>query len=179
MKKYLVTGAAGFIASNIIDELLTKNAKVIGLDNLSTGFQENLDAINNHQNSHNFEFIKGDIRNLQTCQKACTDVDYVLHLAALGSVPRSMEEPLLYNENNITGTLNMLIAAKDNKVKRLVFSSSSSVYGDTIELPKTETMVPLPKSPYAISKITGEYYCTAFNAAYGLPTVILRYFNAI
>jgi UDP-N-acetylglucosamine/UDP-N-acetylgalactosamine 4-epimerase len=177
MKTYLVTGAAGFIASNIVDQLLTQNAKVIGLDNLSTGFQENLDAIESHPNSQNFQFIKGDIRDLETCQKACKNVDYVLHLAALGSVPRSMEMPLLYDENNITGTLNMLIAAKDNKAKRFIFSSSSSVYGDTLVLPKTETMNPLPKSPYAISKITGEYYCKIFNESYGLPTIIFRYFN--
>lgn len=177
MSKYLVTGAAGFIGSNLVEELLNQGHEVIGFDNLSTGSRDNLTFVDQMPNGKRFRFIEADIRDLNQCHEACQDVDYVLHQAALGSVPRSMEHPALYNDNNITGTLNMLIAARDAKVKRFVFASSSSVYGDTPTLPKIETMIPCPKSPYAISKITGEYYCKVFWIAYGLPTVALRYFN--
>ena len=177
MSKYLVTGAAGFIGSNLVEELLNQGHEVIGFDNLSTGSRDNLAFVNQMTNGKNFRFVEADIRDLNQCHEACKDVDYVLHQAALGSVPRSMEHPALYNDNNITGTLNILIAARDAKVNRFVFASSSSVYGDTPTLPKIETMIPSPKSPYAISKITGEYYCKVFWTAYGLPTVALRYFN--
>jgi nucleoside-diphosphate-sugar epimerase len=177
MSTYVVTGAAGFIGSNLVEALLKQNHTVIGFDNLSTGDKSNLDFVNQLPTKSNFKFIEGDIRNIDQCMDVCKGADYVLHQAALGSVPRSMEQPALYNDNNITGTLNMLIAARDAKVKRFVFASSSSVYGDTPTLPKIETMIPSPKSPYAISKITGEYYCKVFWTAYGLPTISLRYFN--
>lgn len=177
MNTFLVTGAAGFIGSNIVEYLINQGHRVVGLDNLSNGKLSNLETIHQHAKHHNFTFIEGDIRNPETCFNACTDVDFVLHQAALGSVPRSIEQPLLYDENNVRGTLNMLIAARDNRVKRFVFASSSSVYGDTPTLPKIETMLPSPKSPYAISKITGEYYCSVFWNVYQLPTVALRYFN--
>lgn len=176
-KTYLITGVAGFIGSNICERLLDLGEKVIGLDNFSCGFKENLEFIDSHKNKDNFTFYEGDIRNYEDCTKACQNVDYVLHQAALGSVPRSMEEPLLYHENNITGIVNMLEAAKNNNVKRFVFASSSSVYGDTPTLPKIETMSPRPKSPYAVNKLTGEYYCKLYTQCYGLPTIALRYFN--
>jgi UDP-N-acetylglucosamine 4-epimerase len=177
MATYLITGAAGFIGSNLVETLLSQTHTVIGMDNLSTGNEENIQYLKALPNAKNFTFIKGDIRDLDQCKLACKGVDYVLHQAALGSVPRSIEFPALYNDNNITGTLNMLIAAKEKNVKRFVFASSSSVYGDTPTLPKIETMIPAPKSPYAIGKLTGEYYCKVFWTAYGLPTVALRYFN--
>jgi UDP-N-acetylglucosamine/UDP-N-acetylgalactosamine 4-epimerase len=177
MAKYLVTGAAGFIGSNLVEHLLDSGQAVVALDNFSTGFEKNLNFTKEHPHKNMYTFIKGDIRSSDTCLRACEGVDYVLHQAALGSVPRSIEQPLIYNENNIAGTLNMLMAAKENKVKRFVFASSSSVYGDTEELPKVETMLPRPKSPYAISKITGEYYCKVFAEVYNLPTIALRYFN--
>ncbi|RAP31478.1 LPS biosynthesis protein WbpP [Candidatus Marinamargulisbacteria bacterium SCGC AG-414-C22] len=177
MNRYLVTGAAGFIGSHLVEELLNTGNYVIGLDNLSTGNIDNLDFTKNHKNKINFKFIKGDIRSIDTCKEACQDIDFILHQAALGSVPRSIKEPSLYHDNNITGTLNMLIAAKESKVKRFVFASSSSVYGDTPTLPKIETMENHPKSPYAVSKLVGEHYCKLFNELYNLPTVMLRYFN--
>jgi UDP-N-acetylglucosamine/UDP-N-acetylgalactosamine 4-epimerase len=170
---YYLTGVSGFIASNIASYIQGCKDEIVGLDNFSTGFKSNLALLGND----NFKFMEGDIRSLETCRKACEGADYVIHQAALGSVPRSLEQPLLYNENNITGTLNMLIAAKEAGVKSFVFASSSSVYGDTEVLPKVETMIPNPKSPYALGKITGEYYCRIFTEEYGLPTVILRYFN--
>ena len=175
--KYLVTGAAGFIGSNLVKHLLDTDHQVVGLDNLSTGFSKNLDFTNSHKNSDKFLFIEGDIEDLSDCKSAVENVDYVLHQAALGSVPRSLENPLIYESNNIKGTLNMLIAARDAKVKRFVLASSSSVYGDTPVLPKVETMTPKPLSPYAISKLTGEHLCHVFYRAYGLPTIALRYFN--
>lgn len=174
MATILVTGCAGFIGSNLVDRLLEIGHSVIGLDNLSTGDISNLKSALSHSN---FKFIEGDIRNPETCGKACHNVDYVSHQAALGSVPRSVEQPLLYNDNNVTGTLTLLIAARDANVKRFVYASSSSVYGDTPTLPKIETMIPRPKSPYAISKIAGEYYGKTFTEVYGLPTIGLRYFN--
>ena len=175
--KYLVTGAAGFIGSNLVKFLLDNDHDVIGLDNLSTGFSKNLEFTSTHKNNNRFLFIEGDVQNLFDCKTAVKDVDFVLHQAALGSVPRSLEDPLIYESNNIKGTLNMLLASRDAGVKRFVFASSSSVYGDTPVLPKVETMTPNPLSPYAISKLTGEHLCNVFYKAYGLPTIALRYFN--
>ena len=177
MPKYLITGAAGFIGSNLVEELINNNHTVIGLDNLSTGQRQNIDSIKNHEKKENFTFIEGDIRDLSVCQNACKEVDYVLHQAALGSVPRSMEFPLLYEENNTKGTLNMMVAARDNKVKRFIFASSSSVYGDTPTLPKIESMPVTPLSPYAATKVAKEIYGAIFFKAYGLETIGLRYFN--
>jgi UDP-N-acetylglucosamine 4-epimerase len=174
MSKILVTGCGGFIGSNLSSHLLDLGHTVVGLDNFSTGFRENIATLTQH---NSFHLIEGDIRHLDTCHQACNGVDFVSHQAALGSVPRSITDPLLYNDNNITGTLNMLIAARDAGVKRFVYASSSSVYGDTPVLPKVETMIPRPKSPYAISKIAAEYYAKVFNDAYGLQTIGLRYFN--
>lgn len=177
MAKFLVTGAAGFIGSNLVEELLNRGETVIGLDNFSGGFKENLAWVAQHPNQALFTFVEGDIRDEKTCKDVCAGADYVLHQAALGSVPRSIEFPLMFEENNINGTLKLLIAARDAGVKRFVFASSSSVYGDTPTLPKTETHMPTPKSPYAITKLTGEHLCSVFYECYGLPTVALRYFN--
>jgi nucleoside-diphosphate-sugar epimerase len=177
MASYLITGAAGFIGSNLALHLLDQGHSVKGLDNLSNGFQANIDVISSHKNAANFEFIKGDITDFKTCLSACKGVDFVSHQAALGSVPRSIKFPELYDLHNTTGTLNMMRAARDNKVKVFVYASSSSVYGDTPTLPKVETMTPNPKSPYAISKMSTEYYGKAFWDLYQLPTIGLRYFN--
>ena len=177
MAVYLVTGAAGFIGSNLVEALLDKGESVISLDNFSNGRRSNLDFVKAHPNASNHTFIEGDIRSLDTCQAACQGVDYILHQAALGSVPRSIEEPILYHENNTTGTVNIFKSAQDNGVKRVVYASSSSVYGDTPTLPKVETMPPTPKSPYAVSKLNTEFYGAVFTETYGLETVGLRYFN--
>jgi len=175
MASYLVTGGAGFIGSNIVEVLLKKGEQVRVLDNFETGSRDNLAFTSNYGDI--FSLIEGDIRDRGVCEKACDGVDYVLHQAALGSVPRSIKMPEIYDNVNITGTLNMLMAARDAKSKRFVFASSSSVYGDTPVLPKVETMVPNPMSPYAVSKITGEHYCRVFNDTYDLPTIAFRYFN--
>jgi len=177
MASFLITGAAGFIGSNLATHLLEEGHTVVGLDNFSNGFKENIEAIKSHPKAANFSFIEGDITNFETCQTACKGIDYVSHQAALGSVPRSLKFPELYNEHNTTGTLNMMRAARDANVKCFVYASSSSVYGDTPTLPKVETMTPNPKSPYAISKLTTEHYGKVFWEAYGLPTIGLRYFN--
>lgn len=174
MSTFLITGCAGFIGSNLIERLLQLGHTVVGLDNLSTGLSSNL---NDFLPNRNFKFINGDIRNLETCQTVCHQCDFVLHHGALGSVPLSISEPALCHDNNVTGTLNMLIAARDAGVKRFVFASSSSIYGDSPTLPKIETLLPSPMSPYAVSKLTGEYYCKIFNDLYGLKTISLRYFN--
>ncbi|NBV43081.1 SDR family oxidoreductase, partial [bacterium] len=174
MARFTVTGCCGFIGSNLVQALLDAGHLVTGLDDLSTGFKENIEAFLSHSS---FSFIEGDIRDPELCSVACDGADYVLHQAALGSVPRSLEYPALYNSVNIGGTLNMLNAARDAKVKRFVFASSSSVYGDTAVLPKVETMIPNPKSPYAVTKITCEYFAKVYNDAYRLPTIGLRYFN--
>lgn len=177
---WLVTGVAGFIGSNLLTALLRLNQKVIGLDNFSTGFQYNLDdALQEVDPSQreNFTFHKGDIRNLNDCRMAVTGVDFVLHHAALGSVPRSIATPDATNETNVTGFLHMLMAAKDAKVKRFVYASSSSVYGDSPILPKVETHIGNPLSPYAVSKYTNELYAKAFSNCYGIETIGLRYFN--
>ena len=171
---FLVTGGAGFIGSNLCEAILQLGCHVRCLDNLSTGKMENIDPFFAHTN---FEFIKGDIRDLQTCMTACKGVDYVLHQAAWGSVPRSIEMPLAYGSNNIIGTQNMLEAAKCNKVRKFVYASSSSVYGDEPLLPKTEGKEGNLLSPYAVSKRACEEWAKQYTSHYGLETVGLRYFN--
>jgi len=176
--QYLVTGGAGFIGSNLVESLLKLGVEVRVLDNLSTGRRENLDF---SVPMVKLEIIEGDIRNAKTCSQCCREVDAVFHLAALGSVPRSVEDPVTTHEINATGTLNMLLAARDEpSVKRLIFASSSSVYGDppgTGDKPKSEEMPLMPLSPYAASKVMGEHYCKVFYQIYGLETIVLRYFN--
>lgn len=174
---YLVTGAAGFVGSHLIEAVLDKGDQVIGIDNLSNGKLENLTFIETHPNKKNFKFIQGDVTDIEACHNACCGVDYILHHAALASVAESMETPEKYEQVNIGGTINLLQAAKKAQVKRFVFASSSAVYGDSPEFPKHEALCPNPKSPYAITKLSGEYYCKLFYESFGLPTVILRYFN--
>ncbi len=177
---WLVTGAAGFIGSNLVEALLLLNQKVTGLDNFSTGFQHNLDQIRQSVSDEqwaSFVFITGDIRNLNTCRKACENQDYVLHEAAIGSVPRSVEDPIFTNDNNITGFLNMLVAARDEGVKRFVYAASSSTYGDDPGLPKKEDKIGRPLSPYAVTKYVNELYADVFAATYGFNSIGLRYFN--
>jgi len=172
MANYLVTGGAGFIGSNIVHALVKKGKKVRILDDFSTGKRENLRELEDK-----VEIVEGTICNLATCRLAVEGIKYVFHEAALPSVPRSVKDPLTSNEINIGGTLNMLVAARDAKVDRFMFASSSSVYGDTPVLPKREDMPPGPLSPYAVNKLTGEHYCRIFHSLYGLKTYILRYFN--
>ncbi len=172
---FLVTGGAGFIGSHITEYLLKNGAgKVRVLDNLSTGFQKNIDLFTGYPN---FEFVMGDIRDFDTCKKACEGVDYVTHQAALGSVPRSVKDPVTSNEVNVTGFINMITAAKDAGVKTFVYASSSSVYGDEPNLPKVEERVGNPLSPYAVTKKTNELYADTFSKLYGMKIVGLRYFN--
>lgn len=173
-KKILVTGGAGFIGSNLCEYLLGLGCYVRCLDNLSTGFKENITAL---LPLNNFTFIQGDIRNINDCQEACKDMDYVLHQAALGSVPRSIKDPLTTNAVNINGFLNMMIASRDQKIKRFIYAASSSTYGDSTQLPKVETHVGRPLSPYAITKYVNELYADIFKKAYGLDSIGLRYFN--
>ena len=170
----LVTGGAGFIGSNLCEALIKLENKVTCLDNFATGHLKNLDAVINHPN---FTLIEGDIRDLATCQKACTDQDYVLHQAALGSVPRSINDPITSNDVNVGGFLNMLVAARDQNVKRFVYAASSSTYGDSKSLPKVEDKIGNPLSPYAITKYVNELYADIFNKTYNLDTIGLRYFN--
>jgi nucleoside-diphosphate-sugar epimerase len=170
--RFLVTGGAGFIGSNIVEELLKRNHTVRVLDNLSTGKEENLTDFLGR-----IEFIQGDVRNYGQVRSALDGIEVVLHQAALSSVPRSISDPISSNDVNAGGTLNVLKAAKDAGVRRVIYASSSSVYGDTPELPKHEGMVPNPLSPYAVSKLTAELYCRVFPRIYGLETVALRYFN--
>ncbi len=172
--KVLVTGGAGFIGSNIADRLLEQNNKVVCLDNFSTGKRENVEA--NLSNS-NYTLIEGDIRDLETCRKACEGIDIVLHEAALGSVPRSINDPITTNEVNIGGFLNMIVAARDAKVKRFIYAASSSTYGDSKTLPKVEENIGKPLSPYAITKYVDELYAGIFGQLYGVKTIGLRYFN--
>jgi len=174
---YLITGGAGFIGSNIAAELVGQGEQARILDNLSTGKWENLAPLLSPGLNPGVEFIEGDLRDLETVRQAADGVDYVLHQGALPSVQRSIEDPLATNEVNAQGTLNLLVAARDAGVKRVVYASSSSIYGDSPVLPKTEAMRPAPKSPYAASKLAGEHYCQAFYQVYGLETVVLRYFN--
>jgi nucleoside-diphosphate-sugar epimerase len=170
--RYLVTGVAGFIGSHLLETLLERGDEVVGLDNFLTGHEHNIAPFRN-----DFEMIEGDIRDPEACARACKGVDHVLHQAALGSVPRSVEDPLLSHQINTTGTLNMLIAARDAEVSSFVFAASSSYFGDTDELPKHDQMPPRPLSPYAVTKVTCEQYLSVFSGVYGLPTVGLRYFN--
>jgi UDP-N-acetylglucosamine 4-epimerase len=175
-----VTGVAGFIGSNLLEALLKLNQRVVGLDNFVTGHRHNLEEVNSLVSPDQwskFIFIEGDIRNLETCRKACAGVDFVLHQAALGSVPRSIENPIATNEHNVGGFLNMITAAKDGKVKRFVYASSSSVYGDHPELPKVEEKAGRPLSPYALTKQVNEAYAGVFARVYGLQSIGLRYFN--
>ena len=177
---WLVTGVAGFIGSHLLEALLNLNQKVIGLDNFATGYQYNIDEVLksvSFEFKGNFVFYEGDIRSIDDCKKAVTGVDYVLHQAALGSVPRSIKDPALTNAANITGFLNMLIAARDAKVKRFVYASSSSVYGDSQTLPKLEAQIGQPLSPYAVTKRVNELYAKVFFNCYELQTIGLRYFN--
>ena len=170
----LVTGGAGFIGSNLCEDLLKQGNTVVCLDNLSTGNRENIVPF---LAGDRFTFIEGDITNLDTCHKACTGVDYVLHQAALGSVPRSLNNPIATNEANISGFLNMLVAACDAKVKRFVYAASSSTYGDSKELPKIEENIGMPLSPYAVTKYVNELYAHVFGLNYGMEIIGLRYFN--
>ena len=173
-KRVLVTGGAGFIGSNLCEALLEKQNTVMCLDNFATGKRENIaDFLNNS----NFTLIEGDIRNFEDCHKASQGVDYILHQAALGSVPRSIKDPITSNDVNVSGFLNMLLAARDNGVKRFVFAASSSTYGDSKSMPKVEDIIGKPLSPYAITKYVNELYADIFSKTYGLETIGLRYFN--
>lgn len=172
MAQYLVTGGAGFIGSNIAIELVRRGETVRIIDNLATGRKQNIEGILDR-----VEFVEGDICDLETIRRAASGVDYVLHQAAIPSVARSVEDPVTTNSANVTGTLNVLLSARDARVKRLIFASSSSVYGDSPTLPKEENMPPNPLSPYAASKLIGEYYCKIFQSLFGLETICLRYFN--
>lgn len=174
MSKILITGGAGFIGSNLVEYFLNKDYQVVVLDNFATGHRHN---IVQHEGNPHFELIEGDIRNMKDCEHAVRGVDYVLHQAALGSVPRSIKDPQTSNEVNVTGFLNMLVAARDAKVKRFVYAASSSTYGDSESLPKVEDKIGKPLSPYAITKYVNELYADIFSKTYGLETIGLRYFN--
>jgi UDP-glucose 4-epimerase len=174
MGKVVVTGGAGFIGSHLAEELSKRGYHVVILDDLSTGKIENIEQL---LNKDRVEFIQGSVTDFPLLKSLFRDVDYVFHQAAIPSVPRSIEYPLASHEANLTGTLNMLLAAKDNGVKKVIYSSSSSIYGDTPILPKREDMVPNPRSPYAVTKLAAEYYCQVFHEVYSLDTVCLRYFN--
>ena len=179
-KVWLITGVAGFIGSNLLENLLLLNQKVVGLDNFATGFQHNLDEVQSvvtTEQWQRFTFIEGDIRNLADCQTACADVDYILHQAGLGSVPRSIADPINTNETNISGFLNMLVAARDAKVASFTYAASSSTYGDHPALPKVEEAIGKPLSPYAVTKYVNELYAEVFARTYGFHTIGLRYFN--
>ena len=177
---WLVTGVAGFIGSNLLEHLLKLNQRVVGLDNFATGYQRNLDEVKGLVSDvqwSRFDFIEGDIKDISSCQQACRGVDSVLHQAALGSVPRSLEDPVATNETNISGFLNMLVAARDADVKRFVYAASSSTYGDHPALPKIEENIGNPLSPYAVTKYVNELYADVFAKSYGFKTIGLRYFN--
>ncbi|MFA5575527.1 MAG: SDR family oxidoreductase [Brumimicrobium sp.] len=172
--KILITGGAGFIGSNLCEYFLNKGNEVTCLDNLSTGFKHNIESF---LSNSNFTFIEGDIREFEICTQACKGQDYVLHQAALGSVPRSIEDPIKTNESNISGFLNMLVAARNENVKRFVYAASSSTYGDSEDLPKVEHSIGKPLSPYAITKYVNELYADVFSRTYEMETIGLRYFN--
>lgn len=179
-KTWLITGVAGFIGSNLLETLLRLNQRVVGLDNFSTGHQRNLDEVKtlvNLEQWENFKFIEGDIRKLDDCHQSSQGVDYILHQAALGSVPRSIEDPITTNASNIDGFLNMLVAARDANVSRFVYAASSSTYGDHPDLPKVEANIGKPLSPYAVTKLVNELYADVFARCYGFNTIGLRYFN--
>ncbi|WP_274520509.1 NAD-dependent epimerase/dehydratase family protein [Endozoicomonas atrinae] len=179
-KTWLITGVAGFIGSNLLETLLKLNQTVIGLDSFATGYQHNLDevqALVTQEQWQRFTFIEGDIRNPKDCYKACKGVDYVLHQAALGSVPRSIDDPITTNETNIAGFLNMLVAARDEEVKSFTYAASSSTYGDHPSLPKVEENIGNPLSPYAVTKYLNELYAGVFASTYGFKAIGLRYFN--
>ncbi len=170
----MVTGGAGFIGSNLCQYLIDNGNKVVCLDNLSTGKIENIEHL---LKNSKFSFLNGDIRNLEDCHNACENIDYVLHQAALGSVPRSINDPITSNDVNISGFLNMLVATRDAKIKRFIFAASSSTYGDSQELPKVEDTIGKPLSPYAVTKYVNELYADVFTKIYGIETIGLRYFN--
>jgi len=174
MKKILITGGAGFIGSNLTEYFLNKGYFVRCLDNFSTGYKHNIEAF---LSNSNYELVEGDIRDLETCKKAVNAVDYVLHQAALGSVPRSVNDPVTSNEVNVSGFLNMLVAARDAGVKRMVYAASSSTYGDSENLPKVEDVIGKPLSPYAVTKYVNELYADVFAKTYGMEIIGLRYFN--
>ncbi|MDP3560733.1 MAG: NAD-dependent epimerase/dehydratase family protein [Legionellaceae bacterium] len=179
-KRWLITGCAGFIGSNLLEFLLNQNQLVVGLDNFATGYQRNLDEVEHKvgpQKWKNFFFMEGDIRTLATCHSACEGVDYILHQAALGSVPRSIHDPITSNAVNIDGFLNMLVAARDANVTSFTYAGSSSTYGDHEALPKIEDRIGTPLSPYAVTKYVNELYANVFARTYGLKTIGLRYFN--
>lgn len=179
-RTWLVTGVAGFIGSNLLETLLLHGQKVVGLDNFATGYQRNLDMVREIVGAdlwRNFRFKEGDIRNLDHCREVCEGVDHVLHQAALGSVPRSIEDPILANESNISGFVNMMVAARDAKVKTFVYAASSSTYGDEPTLPKVEDKIGKPLSPYAVTKYVNELYADVFATCYGMKAIGLRYFN--
>lgn len=179
-KVWLISGVAGFIGSNLLEALLRLDQKVVGLDNFSTGFARNLDEVRDSVRRNQWErftFFEGDIRSREDCQRACAGVDHVLHQAALGSVPRSIADPLATNEANVTGFLNMLIAARDASVSSFTYAASSSTYGDHEALPKREDIIGRPLSPYAVTKYVNELYAEVFARCYGFSSVGLRYFN--
>lgn len=174
MSKILITGGAGFIGSNLVEHFLEKGHHIVVLDNFATGHRHN---IAQHEGNPNFQLIEGDIRNMDDCQAAVKGVDYVLHQAALGSVPRSIKDPQTSNEVNVSGFLNMLVAARDAEVKRFIYAASSSTYGDSESLPKVEDIIGKPLSPYAVTKYVNELYADVFSKTYGIETIGLRYFN--
>lgn len=174
MSRILITGGAGFIGSNLVEHFLSKNYQVVVLDNFATGYRHN---IAQHSDNRNFVLIEGDIRNMSDCEKAVSGVEFVLHQAALGSVPRSIKDPQTSNDVNVTGFLNMLVAAREANVKRFVYAASSSTYGDSENLPKVEEIIGKPLSPYAITKYVNELYADIFSKTYGIETIGLRYFN--
>ena len=179
-RRWLVTGCAGFIGSHLVETLLKLKQKVIGLDNFATGYRHNLDEVRGIVGAdawENFRFIEGDIARLDNCKEACNKVDYVLHHAALGSVPRSIEDPIATNDANVNGFVNMLVAARDARVSRFVYAASSSTYGDHPGLPKVESNIGSPLSPYAVTKYVNELYADVFHRCYGLDSIGLRYFN--
>jgi len=179
-KTWLITGVAGFIGSNLLESLLKLNQRVVGLDNFSTGHRQNLDEVQSLVTVDqwaNLSFIEGDIRNLEDCRRSCEGVNYILHQAALGSVPRSIEDPIATNQNNIDGFLNMLVAARDAKVQSFIYAASSSTYGDHAKLPKVEETIGSPLSPYAVTKYVNELYASVFSKTYNIKTIGLRYFN--
>ena len=178
--RWLITGVAGFIGSNLLEYLLKSDQHVVGLDNFATGHRRNLDEVRASVSAEQwarFRFIEGDIRDLETCREACTDVDYVLHQAALGSVPRSLDDPIATHSVNLSGFLNMLVAARDTQVPRFVFAASSSTYGDSPALPKVEDKIGRPLSPYAVTKYGNELYADVFARQWKMEIIGLRYFN--